>query len=66
MEQYPEMAISSQTYDPYMMITAVEIAAGLQEGKTYDKQVIIPPKTLDRGTYQAWLDENGITPEAPY
>ena len=66
MEQYPEMAISSQTYDPYMMITAVEIAAGLQEGKTYDKQVIIPPKTLDRGTYQAWLDENSITPEAPY
>ena len=66
MEKYPQMAISSQTYDPYMMITAVEIAAGLQEGKTFEKNTIIPPKNLDLGTYQAWLDENGITPDAPY
>ncbi|NLK87145.1 MAG: substrate-binding domain-containing protein [Clostridiaceae bacterium] len=66
MEQYPEMAISSQTYDPYMMIKCVEIAAGLQEGKTYDAKTIIPAKTLDLGTYKAWLDENHITPDAPY
>jgi ribose transport system substrate-binding protein len=31
MDKYPQMAISSQTYDPYMMITAVEIAAGRQD-----------------------------------
>ncbi len=66
MEQYPEMGISSQTYDPYMIITCVELAAGLQEGKTYDAEVIIPAKTLDRGTYKAWLDENHITADAPY
>ena len=66
MEQYPEMHISSQTYDPYMMITAVEIAAGLQEGKTYESKTIIPPKNLDRTNYQAWLDENHITADAPY
>ncbi|NLT97224.1 MAG: sugar ABC transporter substrate-binding protein [Christensenellaceae bacterium] len=66
MDQYPEMYISSQTYDPYMMITAVEIAAGLLEGKTYEARTIIPPKNLDRTNYQAWLDENNITPDAPY
>ncbi len=66
MEQYPDMGISSQTYDPYMIITCVELAAGLQEGKTYDAEIIIPAKTLDRGTYKAWLDENHITPDAPY
>jgi hypothetical protein len=49
-----------------MMITAVEIAAGLQEGKTYDAKTIIPPKNLDKDNYQAWLDENHITPDAPY
>lgn len=66
MEKYPQMAISSQTYDPYMMITCVEIAAGLLEGKTYDAKTIIPAKSLDINTYQAWLDENFITPDAPY
>lgn len=66
MEQYPDMAISSQTYDPYMMITCIEIAAGLIEGKTYDPKVIIPAKSLDINSYQAWLDENHITPDAPY
>ena len=66
MEQYPEMAISSQTYDPYMVITCVEMAAGLQEGKTYEAKTIIPPKNLDKSNYQAWLDENHITADAPY
>jgi len=66
MDKYPQMAISSQTYDPYMMITCVEMAAGLLEGKTYDAKTIIPAKSLDRENYQAWLDENFITPDAPY
>lgn len=66
MDEYPEMAISSQTYDPYMMITCVEIAAGLLEGKTFDAKTIIPAKSLDAKTYQAWLDENFITSDAPY
>ena len=66
MDQYPEMWISSQTYDPYMMNTCIEIAAGLLEGKTYDARTIIPAKCLDRTNYQAWLDENHITPDAPY
>ena len=66
MDQYPDMFISSQTYDPYMMITAVEMAAGLLEGKTYEARTIIPPKNLDKTNYQAWLDENHITADAPY
>jgi len=66
MEQYPDMYISSQTYDPYMMIKAVEIAAGLLEGKTFEQRTIIPPKNLDKTNYQAWLDENNITSDAPY
>jgi ribose transport system substrate-binding protein len=66
MEQYPDMAISSQTYDPYMMITCVEMAAGLINGETYEQKTIIPAKCLDIKTYKAWLDENHITADAPY
>ena len=66
MDQYPEMWISSQTYDPYMMITCVEIAKGLIDGQTYDARTIIPAKCLDRESYQQWLDENFITADAPY
>jgi len=66
MEKYPEMYISSQTYDPYMMNTCIEMAAGLLEGKTYDQKTIIPPKNLDKTNYQQWLDDNHITADAPY
>ncbi len=66
MDQYPEMFISSQTYDPYMMNTCVEIAAGLLKGETFEQKTIIPAKSLDKDNYQAWLDENNITPDAPF
>jgi ribose transport system substrate-binding protein len=66
MDQYPQMAISSQTYDPYMIGPCIEIAAGLLEGKTYPKNTIIPPSNLTKDTYQKWLDDNHITPQAPY
>lgn len=66
MENYPEMKISSQTYDPYMMGTCVEIAAGLIDGKSFDAKTIIPPQSLDIESYQKWLDDNHITTDAPY
>jgi ribose transport system substrate-binding protein len=64
--QYPDIWASSQTYAPYMMNTCVEMAAGLLEGKTYPKETIVPTSCVDRETYQAYLDANGITPSAPY
>lgn len=66
MEEYPDMAISSQTYDPYMMGTAVELAAKVLNGEEVEKTTIIPPKNLTKDNYQQWLDENHITPDAPF
>jgi hypothetical protein len=42
------------------------MAAGLLEGKTYPQQTIIPPENLTKDTYQKWLDDNFITPDAPF
>lgn len=67
MDQYKDqMWISSQTYAPYMMIDCLEITDKLIKGETVDMRTIIPPSNLDYTNYQAWLDEKGITPDAPY
>ena len=67
MDQYKDqMWISSQTYAPYMMIECLEITAKLINGETVEMRTIIPPSNLDYTNYQAWLDEKGITPDAPY
>lgn len=66
MDEYPDMAISSQTYDPYMMGTCVEIAARILDGEEVEQTTIIPARTLDKDTYQAWLDELYITEDSPY
>lgn len=66
MDEYPDMAISSQTYDPYMMSTCVEIAAGLIKGESFEAKTIIPAQSLDVNSYQKWLDENNITADAPF
>ena len=66
MDQYPDMFISSQTYDPYMMGTCVEIAAKVLAGETVETRTIIPARTLTKDTYQAWLDELFITADSPY
>lgn len=67
MDQYKDkMWVSSQTYAPYMMITCLEITDKLIKGETVERRTIIPPSNLDYTNYQAWLDENGITPDAPY
>jgi len=67
MDEYKDKIwLSSQTYAPYMMAECVKLAAGLIEGKTYEQSVIIPPSTLDYTSYQAWLDENNITADAPF
>jgi len=67
MDEYKDqMWISSQTYDPYMMITCLEIADQLIKGETVELRTIIPPSNLDYTNYQEWLDSKGITPDAPY
>lgn len=67
MDEYKDQIwLSTQTYAPYMMGNCVELTAGLIEGKTYDAKVIIPPACLDYTNYQAWLDENNITEDAPF
>jgi len=67
MDEYKDkMWVSSQTYDPYMMITCLEITDKLIKGEEVEKRTIIPPATLDHTSYQAWLDDKGITPDAPY
>jgi ribose transport system substrate-binding protein len=67
MDKYKDqMWISSQTYAPYMMITCLEITDRLIKGETVERRTIIPPSNLDYTNYQAWLDANGITPDAPY
>ncbi len=67
MDQYKDkMWISSQTYAPYMMIDCLEITNKLIKGEEVPRRTIIPPSNLDYSNYQAWLDEKGITPEAPY
>jgi ribose transport system substrate-binding protein len=66
MEEYPDMYISSQTYDPYMMGKCVEIAAGLINGESFEQETIIPAQCLDVTNYQQWMDDNHITADAPY
>lgn len=67
MDQYKDqMWVSSQTYAPYMMIACLEIVDKLIKGEEIPMRTIIPPSNLDYTNYQEWLDENGITPDAPY
>lgn len=66
MEEYPDMAISSQTYAPYMMGDALELAVKVLDGEEVEQTTIIPPVNLTRENYQQWLDENHITEDAPF
>lgn len=67
MDQYKDqMWVSSQTYDPYMMITCLEITDQLIKGEEVSLRTIVPPANLDYTNYQEWLDSKGITPDAPY
>jgi len=58
--------LSSQTYAPYMINDAVELAAGLLEGKEYEARTIIDAWCVDRDNVQEYLDTYGITEDAPY
>ena len=66
MNDFPDIWVSSQTYAPYMMKDAVEVVNRLINGEEVESRIIIPPYCLDRTSYQQYLDDNGITPDAPY
>jgi len=66
MNDWPDMWASSQTYAPYMMGDCVQLVDRLIKGEEVESRIIIPPFCLDRTNYQQYLDDHGITPDAPY
>ena len=66
MNDWPDMWASSQTYAPYMMGDCIELVDRLIKGEEVESTIIIPPYCLDRTNYQQYLDDHGITPDAPY
>ncbi|MDR2457064.1 MAG: substrate-binding domain-containing protein [Clostridiales Family XIII bacterium] len=66
MNDYPNIWVSSQTYAPYMMNNCLEIVQQLIDGETVPAETIIPPQNVDRENYKQYLEDNGITDEAPY
>lgn len=66
MDEYPEIWVSSQTYAPYMMSDAVKIADKLIKGEKVEQTTIIPTTNVDRDSYKKYMEDNGITTDAPY
>ena len=65
-DDYPDIWASSQTYAPYMMADAVQVAADLIAGKEVEKELIIPTTSVDRENVEQYLKDNNITEDAPY
>ncbi len=58
MPNYADLWVQSATYSPAMVKDCVQMAIDLVEGKTVEKEVIIPTTIVDRDNYVQFLDEN--------
>ena len=58
MPQYQDIMVQSALYSPSMVMTAVDVAVDLANGKAREQKIVIPTTIVDRTNYTEYLNED--------